>query len=184
MHPVNRNSTVARYFSGLTEQTFQSQLGVVDTELIDYISDLLVRFIHNDDIFKIRDLSGKRVDAIGQMLREADARIGQARREIHQHIGDFTLFWTGLYPEALQPGRSSSEERSETSPPSNYAVLGKRAYFIASTIPLDPQKDASGDLLSRLSDRFELCAYGLREVRREWERRDDDEGSPRPFLIN
>ena len=25
-----------------------------------------------------------------------------ARREVHRHIGDFTLFWTGVYPEALR----------------------------------------------------------------------------------
>jgi hypothetical protein len=30
-------------------------------------------------------------------------------------------------------------------------------------------------VLQQLSDRFEMCAFGLGEVRREWERRDDGE---------
>ena len=30
-------------------------------------------------------------------------------------------------------------------------------------------------VLTRLSDEFEMWAYGLREIRREWERRDDED---------
>ena len=41
----------------------------------------------------------------------------------------------------------------------------------------------SGDLLKRLSNQFEMCAYGLREIRREWERRDNDGSSDVPFLL-
>ena len=39
-------------------------------------------------------------------------------------------------------------------------------------------------VLRRLSNEFELCAYGLREVRREWERfrRDADAGGIPPRL--
>ena len=60
---------------------------------------------------------------------------------------------------------------------------GKRAYLIASSIETDDKKDAPADILERLSHQFQMCAYGLREVRREWERR-DDEDLPRPLLIN
>ena len=35
-------------------------------------------------------------------MAEAQQRIGMARREVHRHIGDFALFWTGLYPESLR----------------------------------------------------------------------------------
>ena len=90
--------------------------------------------------------------------------MGNARREVHRHIGDFTLFWAGVYPESLERRRQTAEARAET-----YAALGKRSYFIASTIETDDEADAPSDLLERLSQRFELCAYGLREVRRQWE---------------
>ncbi len=61
-------------------------------------------------------------------------------------------------------------------------MQGKRSYFIASTIePVDPE-DAPGDLLQQLSEEFEMCAYGLREVRRELEQSDDE--WIRPYLIN
>ncbi len=38
------SDTLERFFSGLSEYVFHSQLGVVDTQLVDYVSDLLVRF--------------------------------------------------------------------------------------------------------------------------------------------
>ena len=66
--------TLRRFFSGLTEYTFQSQLGVVDPPLVDYISDLLSRFVRNDSIYRIRNLTGQPLAEVGQMLAEAEAR--------------------------------------------------------------------------------------------------------------
>jgi hypothetical protein len=40
-------------------------------------------------------------------------------------------------------------------------------------------------VLERLSHEFELCAFGLGELRREWERRDSDAGDlPGSIIIN
>ena len=171
-------TTLQRFFAGIAEQTFQTQFGVADNSLIDYVSELLIRFVRYDALFKIRTLKGRPVAEIGEMMVEADARIGNARREVHRHIGDFALFWTGLYPEALRPRGQSEIDRFI-----DYCLHGKRAYHIASTIETDEEAAAPSDVLERLSDQFEMCAYGLREVRREWERR-DDEDTPLPFLIN
>ncbi len=100
---------------------------------------------------------------------EGQERIGEARRDLHQHVGDFTLFWTGLYPESLR--QMQSMERKDYF--LDYCEQGKRAYYIASTIPGDDKKPHTG-VLRRLSQEFEMCVYGLGEVRREWERRDDN----------
>jgi hypothetical protein len=52
----------------------------------------------------------------------------------------------------------------------NYCEQGKRSYYIASTFEDEPFKEES-IVLRRLSERFELCAYGLTQVRKEWERK-------------
>lgn len=162
--------TLRRFFAGISEQTFQTQLGVVDPPLIDYISDLLVRFTRSDAVYRIRSLTGKPLAQVTTMLVEAEARVGEAKRDIHRHIGDFTLFWTGVYPEALGQLQSSSRKDHLV----DYCTQGKRAYWIASTICIsDEQDQEDSKLLSRLSREFEMCAFGLREVRREWEKRDD-----------
>jgi len=167
MHPSRPKTTLARYFAGLAENTFQSRLGIADPPLIDYLADMLVRFVRIDAVHKVRDLAGRRLNEVGEMLMEAEQRIGNARREVHRHIGDFTLFWTGVYPESLPKMRSQLDHFID------YCEQGKRSYFIASTFR-DDEYATESDVLERLSQQFELCAFGLREVRREWEARDDE----------
>jgi hypothetical protein len=170
-------TVVERFFAGLTEQTFQTLLGVVDPPLTDYLSRLLVRCVRSEQLDRLRRPDGRQVEGVAQMQLEAEERIGDARRAAHRQIGDFTLFWAGLYPEALRRSRNAFGRFED------YCQYGKRSYFIAATIPTEPEDgDAPGDVLERLSTQFEMCAYGLRELRREWERRDDDE-SPQPFLL-
>ena len=107
------NSPVHRYFAGLAENTFQSQLGVVDPVLVDYLTDLLIRSIRSDRE-RIRSVTGQPLMSIQEMVAEASARLGDARRDLHRYIGDFTLFWAGVYPEALRSRATSSSDQFET----------------------------------------------------------------------
>ncbi|MEX2187749.1 MAG: hypothetical protein WD875_13175 [Pirellulales bacterium] len=157
-----------RYFAGLTEQTFEGELGIVDPPLVDYVSGLLTRFIRTETVYRMRNPSGNRLSGVADMLTEANARVGEARREAHRFIGDFTLFWTGVYPEAL--GALQSETRKDHL--LDYRAEGKRAYHVASQIPAN-EEIVAGDVLERLSTQYELCMYGLGEVRREWEKSGD-----------
>jgi len=176
--PDARRDALFRFFSGLAEYVFQSRLGVADPPLVDYVSDLLVRFVHLDTIYRLRDLAGRRIGEVTAMLVEADARVGEARRQAHRHIGDYTLFWTGVYPEAFEQMRRGTRDQLI-----NCNEHGKRAYYIASTTP--SQQDETDDaVLLRLSHEFELFQYGLRQLRETWECQDDEGEGPRPLLLN
>ena len=160
------SGAVRRFFSGITEYAFHGRLGVVEPAMVEYISEMLTSFTHCDRIFSLRSTTGRRLDQVVDMLVEAQARQGTALREIHRHIGDFTLFWTGVYPEAVERLRKQGRKDGLI----DYPTQGKRAYRIASTIPTDAETPRS-EVLEQLSDQFELCVYGLGEIRREWERR-------------
>jgi hypothetical protein len=169
-------STLQRFFTGVTEQTFEVKLGVVDPPLVDYLSELLVRFVRGDQLDRLRGSGGQILRELGRMLAEAELRIGLARRNLHRHIGDFALFWAGLFPESLRRVRGDEDlDRFDL-----YCAQGKRSYLIAGSIDAEPDHAPPSDLLVRLGLQFELCAYGLSEVRREWERRDD--GTVPPLL--
>src|SRR5690349_3443251 len=96
-HPLRR------MFAGLTEHAFLTTLGVADPPLIDYLSLLLSRFVHVDAVCRLRDADGRRMTELVTMLAEADKlpAEGTTRREYHRHIGDYALFWSGLYPEVV-----------------------------------------------------------------------------------
>src|SRR5215831_14010853 len=174
-HPLRR------MFAGLTEQTFMATLGVADPPLTDYLSELLSRFIHLDAVYRLRNSGGRRLEEVAEMLLEAEAMPpeGRTRREVYRHIGDFTLFWTGLYPEALRRLRSALTKDHFI----DYCEQGKRSYYIASTFEDEPYREVA-PVLRRLSTQFELCAYGLNQVRREWERREPGSaGSSRQRIL-
>ena len=171
-------STIQRYFAGLAENTFHSQLGVVDPPMIEYLTELLLRSVRSDMVHRVRGVTGKPLMSVPEMVAEASARLGDAKRELHLHIGDFTLFWAGIYPEALRDGEDDSG-KFET-----YCSFGKRSYRIASEIESADKTAPPSTLLERLSDRFDLCCYGLREVRRQWESGNDDEFGPGSILLN
>jgi hypothetical protein len=82
------------------------------------------------------------------------------RHDLFRHIGDVALFWTGLFPEALQRNPIAWGPHAVL----NYTQCGKRSYLTASRCDAE-----DSELLLRLSEQFELCATGLREVRRDWE---------------
>ena len=155
-HPLHR------LFRGISEHTFMSELGIGDPGLVGYVANLLARFVFSDAVFWLRDAEGRRLKQVSAMIAEAEAaRDDGRRRECYRHVGDFTLFWTGVYPEAL------GKLRGDESPDHliHYQAQGKRSYFLASTL-----NDDDAPVLRRLSDEFELCAFGLSRVRREWEK--------------
>jgi hypothetical protein len=174
-HPLRR------MFAGLAEHTFLDTLGIGDPRLIDYLSLLLSRFIHIDALFRLSSVQGRRLEEVADMMFEADAlpADGRTRREVYRHIGDFTLFWTGVYPESLNRLRSVMRKDHFI----DYCEQGKRSYYIASTFEDEPYREEA-PVLRRLSDEFELCAYGLNQVRREWERNQPGEaGQQRQRLL-
>ena len=165
MRADSRAQVLRRFFAGLTEYAFHSRLGVADPPLVDYLSELLVRFVRYDELYPVRSPRGERLVQVSDMLAEAAHREGSARQRVHRHIGDFTLFWTGVYPEVADNLRRGGKDALL-----DYQQQGKRAYWIASTIPVEVEKEvAPAEVLKRLSEQFELCVYGLSEVRRQWE---------------
>ncbi len=153
-------------FAGLTEQAFVSQMGIADPPLVDYITDLLARFLHVDQVFRLRDSGGRPISELVLMALEAQKlpAEGRTRREYHRHIGDFALYYSGLFPEAVNRFQQFPSKDHLV----NFTRLGKRSYQLASEMDRDRFADESA-LLQRLGHDFELCTLGLREVRHEWE---------------
>jgi hypothetical protein len=155
-HPLHR------LFRGITEQTFQCDLGIADPHLVGYVAGLLARFVPSSAIYKIRDAEGTSISQVSTMIAEAESGTDvDRRRDCHRHVGDFTLFWSGVYPEALPKLRATMSPDHLV----NFQEQGKRSYYLASTY-----EGNEAPVLRRLSVEFELCAFGLSLVRQEWER--------------
>lgn len=148
-------------------RAFQERLGVTQQAICDYIAELLVNFAHRDNIFALRNPLGDRLQSVAEMLLEADVAANATsfdrERAVHKHIGDFTLFWTGIYPEALRQMRAPVTADHLI----DYVRQGKQSYYIVSTFQYGRYAQDAG-LFRQLSHEFELCMYGLNLIRREW----------------
>ena len=158
--------TLRRLFGALVERAFIQTLGVYESHVADYLADVLADFAHMQQVCKIRDLSGRPLEEVADMLLQADVRLAATsfnrEREVHKHIGDFTLFWAGLYPEAL-PRLQAGSRRDHLL---DYVQQGRNSYAIAATHDYGEYRHQA-PVLKKLSDEFELCLFGLHSVRHQ-----------------
>ncbi|MCZ7599905.1 MAG: hypothetical protein M5U09_22220 [Gammaproteobacteria bacterium] len=130
---------------------------------------MLAAFAHRDRLYRIRQAGSQPVEEVGRMLAEGDlfleARSFDREREVHKHVGDYTLFVSGLWPE----WHESLTRRGGIDALLDYAATGKRSYWLAAQFRHGSYEDEA-PVLARLSDDYELCQFGLRLVRGEMDR--------------
>ncbi len=169
---VPHGHPLVRLLAGLTERNFAVHLGWPDGDVIRYLAGVLIDFVHVDRLYKIRTAQGRRVEAIAEMLAEGDLLHGaqsvDREREVHKHIGDYTLFMTGIFPEFVRRLRAS---RSVTSSDAllDFVQVGKRSYWIVSEYRYGSYAEKA-PFFKKLSENFELCVYGLGYVRADLDR--------------
>src|SRR6476659_2205445 len=103
---IPQHHPLRRLFNALTERSFSEKLGWPDLNITQYVANLLVEFTHTNQLYKVRNQRDQRVDTVIDLLYESEVLLGaqslDRERDVHQHIGDFTLFMAGLFPEYLK----------------------------------------------------------------------------------
>jgi len=162
-HPLNR------LFTDLTSRHLINAAGIDDPETARYIAGVLTDFTHVDSLYRIRNAKGKRLEEVGEMMIESnpllDGRSFLREREVRKHIGDYTLFMSGLFPEYVHrlPSRGLKMDAFI-----DYMQAGKESYRIVASFDQFEFRDIA-PLFRRLAERFELCVFGLNLVKNELE---------------
>ncbi len=135
--------------------------------LTSYMADLLVNFTHIDTLNIVRNAEGKKLEQMASMLaiamEDPPASSLDRDRAVYRHLGDFTLFWAGVFPEQLKRAA-----HSQTDVLYDYVSQGKRSYAIVARLGRDSDEPPPS-LFRHLSEDFEFCLYGLNLVRKCWE---------------
>src|SRR5574341_16582 len=172
---IPEHHPLRRLFGVLTERCFTEKLGWPDLNVTDYVSNLLVEFTRMDSLYNIRNREGRRLDTVVDLLYESEvlleAQSLEREREVHRHIGDFTLFMAGLFPEYLRRLKSASLIYHKDFLV-DYVKTGKRSYAIVAQFQQGEFKDLT-TLFRKLSENFELCVTGLGFVRSDLDRMQD-----------
>ncbi|HVL39189.1 MAG TPA: hypothetical protein VM328_07340 [Fimbriimonadaceae bacterium] len=167
-HHLNEEHPLRTFFGKVLHHSLVDQLGLNDQEVERYLVEMLVEFLHNDRIYLIRDAEGRRVETVAEMVVEGDVRLNASsfdrEREVHRHIGDFLLFWSGVFPEFLKRMKRPGSLDALV----DVVRQGKTSYHIVSTFEHDPYGQQA-PVFRKLSDRFEAYQYGLTLVRGSFE---------------
>ena len=164
---VSGDHPLGRLFRELVGHHFRRQLELCDTEVTNYVTALLLDFTHVGNVYKIRDSRGRAIEDVGEMLIQSnpllDAPNFDREREVRKHVGDFTLFFSGMFPESIRNWRL---RRLQVGSFVDYIRAGKESYHIVAAFnQFEYQKVAP--LFHKLSDSFEECVYGLNLVRQQ-----------------
>ena len=167
---VSENSVLREFFHVLVHKHLTENLGLRDGEISAYVANLLTDFCETEELTKIKDATGRALTDVGEMLIEADPVYGPApsfdrERQVRKHIGDYTLFFSGMFPESIN-GHRLRRHRLENMV--DFIKAGKESYYIVSKFEhFEYAKVAP--LFARLSREFERCVFGLNIVKNELE---------------
>jgi hypothetical protein len=163
-HPLQK------LFVELVGRHYAQEIGIRDPQVIGYVAHLLSEFCDADQLMKIRTASGRPLNDVGEMLIESDPVYGPApsfdrERQVRKHIGDYTLFFAGMFPESINHYRLR-RQRIENFV--EWVKAGKESYYIVSKFEhFEYAKVAP--VFAQLSQKFEDCVYGLNLVKNELE---------------
>jgi hypothetical protein len=144
------------------------EVGVRNSEVQSYVATMLTEFCDLENLYKIHDATGRPLADVGEMLLESDPVYGPAasfdrERQVRKHIGDYSLFFTGMFPESLN---SSRLRRSRMESLVDFVKAGKESYYIVSKFEhFEYAKVAP--LFRNMARDFELLVYGLNQVKND-----------------
>jgi len=166
---VNSGSKVLQdFFNPLVTETFASTIALRDAGLTNYISEMLANFCQSEELYKIRNAAGRSLSDVGEMLLESDPIFGSApsfdrERAVRKHIGDYTLFFTGMFPESINRLRLRNNRLDNFV---DWMKAGKESYYIVSKFEYFEYAKVA-PLFAKLSENFEQCVYGLNQVKND-----------------
>jgi hypothetical protein len=155
-------------FLELVSRHYADEIGLRDSEVSAYVANVLTEFCENEQLYKVRDATNRPLNDVGEMLMEADPVYGPApsfdrERQVRKHIGDYTLFFTGMFPESINHFRLRKQRLENFV---DFMKAGKESYYIVSKFEFFEYAKVA-PLFARLSEHFEQCVYGLNLVKNE-----------------
>jgi len=165
---IPESHPLQQLFVELVGRHYAEEIGIRDPQLISYVAHLLTEFCDAEQLFKIRNAAHRPLSDVGEMLLESDPVYGPApsfdrERQVRKHIGDFTLFFAGMFPESVNHHRLRRQRLESLI---DWMKAGKESYYIVSKFEhFEYAKVAP--LFANLSRNFEECVYGLHRVKNE-----------------
>ena len=116
------------------------------------------------------DVANRPLADVGEMLLESDPVYGPApsfdrERQVRKHIGDYVLFFAGMFPESINHFRLRRHRLENLV---EWIKAGKESYYIVSKFEYFEYAKVA-PLFANLSKNFEECVHALNMVKNDLE---------------
>jgi len=165
---IPESHPLRQFFLELVGRRYAEEIGIRDPQIVGYVAHLLTEFCDVEQLFKVRDAAGRSLSDVGEMLLESDPVFGPApsfdrERQVRKHIGDYTLFFTGMFPESINHFRL---RRNRLENFVDWMKAGKESYYVVSKFDFFEYTKVA-PMFATLSRNFEQCVYGLNLVKND-----------------
>jgi hypothetical protein len=167
---IEESHPLQQMFQDLVGRHYAEEIGIRDPQIVAYVSHLLAEFCDADQLYKIHNAANRPLADVGEMLLESDPIYGPApsfdrERQVRKHIGDYTLFFAGMFPESINHFRLRRHRLENFV---DWIKAGKESYYVVSKFEhFEYTKVAP--LFAMLAKNFEGCVYGLNMVKNDLE---------------
>lgn len=135
-----------------------------NVEISNYIANMLTQFTCSSNLFKIRESDKKSCHYIVDMIEDSLQSDNIRKFYIYCHIGDYTLFLTGMIPEYIE---YRFEYKRRPVDKNYYVNFGKAYYGLASGTD-NAKRNRLSDTLAQLSEGFEVVVEILNFMNKEY----------------
>jgi len=165
---IPESHPLGTFFLDLVGRHYAEEIGIRDPQVVNYVANLLTEFCDAEQLFKLRNADGRALSDLGEMMMESDPVYGPApsfdrERQVRKHIGDYTLFFAGMFPESINHFRLRKQRVEDFI---DWMKAGKESYYIVSKFEYFEYAKVA-PLFANLSSHFEQCVYGLNRVKNE-----------------
>jgi hypothetical protein len=167
---ISQSHPLRALFAELVQTRLLGTAQLNDVPVARYVAGVLIDFCHADSLYRIRNSGGKALEDVGEMLIASNPLLeGRSfiyEREVRKHIGDYTLFLAGLFPEHVARIR---RQKTRLDSFVDYLKAGKESYSVVAAFDQFEFRDEA-PLFRRLSEHFELCVFGLNLLKQDLDR--------------
>src|SRR5947209_20535404 len=94
--------SLRNFLGELVWRHFFEDVRLEEPRVTTYVASLLADFARTENLYRVRDAEGKRLEEVGEMLVESNPFLEAASFDLERkqlkHVVDYTLFMTGHLP--------------------------------------------------------------------------------------
>ena len=126
-----------------------------DSDIHFYLANLLVDFTFVENLYRPGEEGERRGAYLIDLLQQANETGMPEKKSCYKHIGDFSLFMLGMFPEHIARRRNAL-------PANYYSDFGRIGYKAAGQLESDSSRIG---VYRKLAEEFETCVESLHMVR-------------------